>query len=133
MANIEQKNIESSSWWWASEKIDYSKILWKEEPEIGQKETIKAQKEAEDLLKQIEWTETKKNTWIEQNISQKNIWTLSPDITTRINKLNRPVAQQWLENSYRKIQDDTNTMNQLVQNSKSPGRIKKAANRLFQE
>ena len=74
-----------------------------------------------------EWDETKKT------VLQKSIWTLPPDIKTAINGLNRPVAQQWLADGYTTIQGNINTMNQSVQNSKMPRRIKSAANRLFKK
>lgn len=57
MASIESKNIDISAWWWASEVTDYSKILGEKQPEIGQDQTENERKQAEDILKQIQWTE----------------------------------------------------------------------------
>jgi len=108
---------------------------------LNQKEIDEAAKQAVELTKiekenfetnettqWTQWNETKKN------IPQNNVWTLPLGAKTAIENSDRPDdVKKWLENSYITTQNNMNDMNQSVQNSKLPWRIKKTANRLFKK
>jgi hypothetical protein len=60
MADIEQKNAEVGAWWWVAEKTDYSEILWWKKQEIWGKQTAEEKNQADKLIQQLEWEESKK-------------------------------------------------------------------------
>lgn len=108
MADIEQQNIEKNTTWWDENKINKyeNPLKWKE---IGKTETEKEHNQANELLTQIQETketETKKET------INKYPSTLSPEIKTAINQLNRPEAQEGIAQSYA-------NMDNTIKNSKN--------------
>lgn len=96
MANIEQKNIESSAWW-AEAKINrYTDNL--KGKEIGKQETEQDRQKADELLKDIEGKESLPKG--EKKTDKEDIQALSPDIKKSINQLNRPEAKAGIAQSY---------------------------------
>jgi len=121
MTNNIEKKIDIPMWWNEKKINEYKDTLkWRE---IGETQTAEEKKQAAELLKQIEWTETQKNTrtvthenihnnqrtdgqtWNKENPGEANIKRVDAgkNIIDDVNKPQTNIVAKWLQRIVKKI------------------------------
>ncbi len=97
MADIIEKNIDIPMWaHHEGEKTEYKNLLAGKE--IGDVDTAQERHEADEIIKQLQWPEKQLPTAPNQQNTS-----VAPEISSVIEKLNRPEAEKGIAKSYANI------------------------------